>query len=395
MRRLSALLLTALVASSCLGLRPTIKQPEVPQDVTALTLAGQFSIRARTQFPPVLGLPFGGISGLTSRDAGRELYGISDARQGGRIYRFALDGVGASLRVDTLSAMSLSLAPGDNRPDHEGIVLLPDGTFAVSAEGTGVEPRLPPSINIYGRHGDFVRRLPVPAKFVPEATGPATHGARDNAGFEGLTLSPDGARLFTAAETALIQDGEAATFEAGAGTRILEYVARHGSFEPAREFVYDLEPVQKPPYAAGFFINGLVELLALNRTTLLALERGYVQNKANPAQSRNRIRLYRVSLTGATDVSPLESLKGHPEIVPVTKTLLTGSVRRPGAQPGARAEPGQFRRHGVRPAPARWAGLAPRRQRRQLQRGATDMVSALCDTVMGSDLDVSTLWSTP
>jgi hypothetical protein len=321
-RRLSIILLTAFVAASCLGLRPKIKRPELPQDVTTLTLSGQFSIRALTRFPPVMGLPFGGISGLTSRAAGREIYGISDAQQGGRIYRFGLDGAGGSLRVDTLSAVSLSMAPGDNSPDHEGIVLLPDGTFAVSAEGTGHEPRLPPSVNIYGRHGDFVRRLPVPAKFVPEQTGPATHGARDNAGFEGLTLSPDGARLFTAAETALIQDGDAATFAAGAGTRILEYVARHGTFEPAREFVYNLEPVPTPPYAAGFFINGLVELLAVNRTTLLALERGYVENKTNPAQSRNRIRLYRVSLIGATDVSPLESLKGHPEIVPVTKTLL-------------------------------------------------------------------------
>jgi hypothetical protein len=322
-RRLFAVLLPAFVAVSCLGYRPQVTHPELPQDVTALTLAGQFSIRALTRFPPVMGLPFGGISGLASRGAGTELYGISDAQQGGRIYRFSLDGVGGSLRVNTLSAVSLAMAPGDNSPDHEGIVLLPDGTFAVSAEGTGHEPRLPPSINIYGRHGDFVRRLHVPAKFVPELTGPATRGARDNAGFEGLTLSPDGARLFTAAETALTQDGAAATFEAGARTRILEYVSRRGTFEPAREFVYHLEPVPKPPYASGFVINGLVELLAVNRTTLLALERGFVENKTNPAQSRNRIRVYRVSLVGATDVSPLESLEGHPDIVPVTKTLLT------------------------------------------------------------------------
>jgi hypothetical protein len=320
-RRLFITLLTSFVALSCLGQRP-IKHPERPQDVATLTLAGQFSIRALTRFPPVIGLPFGGISGLTSRDAGREIYGISDAQLGGRIYRFALEGLGGSLRVDTLSVVSLSMAPGDTRPDHEGIVLLSDGTFAVSAEGTGREPRLPPSINIYGRHGDFVSRLPVPDPFVPEATGPATRGARGNAGFESLTLSPDGDRLFTAAETALIQDGETATFEAGARTRILEYAARRGAFEPARQFAYDLEPVQKPPATPGLYINGLVELLAVNRTTLLALERGYVANKANPAQSRNRIRLYRVDLTGATDVSQLESLRGHQEIVPVTKSLL-------------------------------------------------------------------------
>lgn len=322
MRRLSIVLLAALVAASCLGLRPTIDHPEIPRELTTLTLVGQFSIPALGRFPPVMGLPFGGISGLTTRDAGREVYGISDAPQGGRIYRFALDGIEGSPRMTTTSAASLSMAPGDDSPDHEGIALLPDGTFAVSAEGTGLEPRLPPSINIYGRHGDFVRPLPVPAKFVPEPTGSVTRGARGNAGFESLTLSPDGERLFTAAETALIQDGDPATFDAGTRTRILEYVSRRGTFEPAREFAYDLEPVQKPPFAPSASINGLVELLALNRTTLLALERGYVENAENAAQSRNRVRLYRITLIGATDVSGLESLMGHPDIVPVTKTLL-------------------------------------------------------------------------
>jgi hypothetical protein len=321
-RRVSIVLLIPLVAVACLGQRPKIQHPELPQELTTLTLVGQFSVPALTRFPPVMGLPFGGISGLTTQNAGREIYGISDARQGGRIYRFALDGLEGSFRVDALSMVSVSMAPGDNRPDPEGIALLPDGTFAVSAEGTGREPRLPPSINIYGRHGDFVSRLSVPDKFVPEPTGPATRGARGNAGFESLTLSPDGARLFTAAETALIQDGDAATSDAGAQTRILEYGLRHNTFEPAREFAYNLEPVQKTPFTPSVFINGLVELLALNRTTLLSLERGYVENTANPAQSRNRIRVYRISLTGATDVSPLESLKGHPEIVPVSKTLL-------------------------------------------------------------------------
>jgi hypothetical protein len=321
-RRLSIVFLTALAAMSCLGQHPKIPHPEVPQVFTTLTLVGQFSIRALTRFPPVMGLPFGGISGLATRNAGTEIYGISDAQQGGRIYRFALEGPVGSLRVDTLSVVSLSMAPGDNRPDHEAIVLLPNGTFAVSAEGTSREPRLPPAINIYGRHGDFVSRLLVPDKFVPEPTGPPTRGARGNAGFESLTLSPDGDRLFTAAETALVQDGDVATFEAGARTRILEYAARGGTFVPAREFAYDLEPLRNPPPTPSFYINGLVELLAVDRTTLLALERGYVENKATPAQSRNRIRLYKIDLTGATDISSLESLEGHPEVVPVKRTLL-------------------------------------------------------------------------
>lgn len=292
--------------------------------MTSLVLVGQFGIPALGRFPPVVGLQFGGISGLTTRNGGREVFGISDAPLGGRIYGFAVEDPGGSLRVTTISGVSLSMAPDDSRPDHEGIAALPDGTFAVAAEGTDGEPRLPPSINVYGRHGDFQRRLRLPDKFISEQSGPATRGARSNFGFESLTLAPDGERLFTAAETALIQDGDAATVDAGARTRILEFVARRRTFEPAREFAYDVEPLQKPPFAAGasININGLVELLAVNRTTLLALERGYVEDGKDPAQHRSVIRLFRVSLAGATDVSALESLKGRADVVPVTKTLL-------------------------------------------------------------------------
>jgi hypothetical protein len=332
-RRLFFVLVMSLAAASCLFDRPRIKHPELPRDVTSLTLVGQFSIPSLGRFPPVMGLPFGGISGLTTRDAGREIYGISDARGGGRIYRFALENPGGALRVETLSTVSLEMAPGEESPDHEGIVLLHDGTFAVSAEGTGRAPRQPASVAIYGRHGDFVHRLPIPEKFVPEPNGSATKGARGNAGFESLALSPDGERLFTTAETALLQDGEAATFEAGARTRILEFVAGHGTFEPAREFAYDLEPVPKPTFTPNSFINGLVELLALDRTTLLALERAFVENQETPELGRSYIRLYRITLTDATDISALESLKGHPEVVPVKKTLLMDLSKVQGLSP--------------------------------------------------------------
>ena len=333
MRRLITVLLTLLATTSCLGRRPPINHSDVPREVTTLTLVGQFSIPALERFPPVMGLPFGGVSGLAARNEGREIFGISDAHLGGRIYQFALENPGGALRVDTVSAVSLAMAPGDDRPDHEGLAILPDGNFAVSAEGTGREPRLPPSVYVYGRHGDFVRRLPVPDKFIPEPTGSLTKGARGNAGFESLTLSPDGDRLFTAAEMPLIQDGEVATVDAGARTRILELVARGGTYEPAREFAYDLERIITTPFTPSLQINGLVDLLALNRTTLLALERGFVEDKDKPTHGLNCIRLFRISLAGATDISKLESLNGHGEVVAVTKTLLMDLSKVEGLSP--------------------------------------------------------------
>ena len=53
------------------------------------------------------------------------------------------------------------------------------------------------------------------------------------------------------------------------------------------------------------------------------------RTRRTPTLGRCCIRLYRITLAGATDISPLESLKGHPEVVPVKKTLLMdlGSVQ--------------------------------------------------------------------
>ena len=383
-RRLSLLLLTSIVAAACLGGRPKIKHPEVPREVTTLTLAGQFSIPALGRFPPVIGSAVRWHLGAD--DQRRRPGDLWDLRRAAR-----------RPHLSVRHRRSGWIAAGDDAqpwcrcrwrrettaPTTRGSRSCRTAPSPSSAEGGAGEPRLPPSINVYGRHGDFVCRLPLPDKFVPEATGPATRGARGNAGFESLTLSPDGERLFTAAETALIQDGDRATFEAGARTRILECVARRSHVRAGREFAYDLEPVQKPPYAARPLHQRPRRAAGAEPHDAAGARARIRREQGEPgAEPQSHPRLYRVSLTGATDVSALESLKGHRGGRPGHQDAAAGSLGRPGAQPGAGAEPGQLRRHGVRPAPARRAGVAHPRQRRQLQRRATDVVSAVCDTVM-------------
>jgi hypothetical protein len=328
--RRALLCLTALALAAC-GLRPAPKPPEVPRAINKFTLIAQYSIPPLGRYPPGYGLPFGGISGITTRRQGTELFAISDAPHAGRIYRLAVDGEGPSFRVTPTALISLEGLPDRDRADDESMTFLPDGTVIVCSEGNVEEPRRPATLTQYGRDGNLMRNLPVRDRFVPEPTGPQTKGARGNAGFESLTLSPDGERLFVGVETALVQDGEPADFITGADTRILEYVPRHGNFEPAREFIYRLEPVFKPSYDPGaFLINGLSDLLAVDRTTILALERGYVEDRARPSYGLNQIRIYRISVTGATDVSGLDSIKGHSEIVPVTKTLILDLAQVPG-----------------------------------------------------------------
>lgn len=324
MRRAIVLVSLSLSAATACS-RVRVALPELAGAATpALTLAGQFSIASGQRIPAITGLPFGGISGLTQNPlVAGELFGISDAQRGGRIYRFTLRTNGSTLNVETSAPIVLEAPPGDPDPaDFEGMARLPDGGFLVASEGSTREPRRPPAIGEYGRHGEFVARLPVRERYVPDVTGPLARGARGNAGFESLALTADGRTFFTAVETALVQDGEPAGFDRGTRARILEYKQRRGRFEPAREFVYELTAVRRPAFTPGFFINGLVELLVVDGTTLLALERGYVESSADNAVNMNDIRLYRVSLAGATDVSGLESIKDRTDLVPVQKTLL-------------------------------------------------------------------------
>ena len=294
-----------------------------PQPEGGLRFAKEFDIPPGGRFPARTGLRFGGISSLARIADGRQMFGISDDREQPRAYRFAVDISGGRFTVTPIETIRLS---SDRRApaalDPEGIVVLPDGHLLVSSEGIGdKEPRIPPAILEYTRHGRFVRQLPIRPRYVPNPTGPLDRGVRPNAAFESLTITADATRLFTATETALTQDGAAATFELGTRARLLEYVKGSGSFAPAREFVYPIDAIDPVPFTPGFTIIGLTDLLALDGSELLSLERTYVENPAHADESIYRIKVFRVSLAGATDVSRVESLTGS-QATPVTKTLL-------------------------------------------------------------------------
>lgn len=333
MRR-SCGVLVLLVVLSCVRTPPAVLRPPVPGRIAALHLVGESSLPPLERFPPTIGLLFGGISGLAALSGGASLLGISDDRPGTRVYRFRVT-TAPVFAVTAIEYFPLGIpaAPPD-RLDAEGIAVLSSGRILVASEGIGSEePRVPPALVEYGPHGEFIRHLPVRDRFIPNPTGPLVRGVRANMGFESLTLAPGGRRLFTATEAALAQDGEMASFERGTRSRILEYVERRGIWLPAREFVYEVEPLQRPSFEPGQYGNGLVELLAIGDDVLLAMERTYVESADDPERGENRIRLYRVDLRGASDVSGLDSLEGAAGVVSVAKTLLLDLAGLPGLTP--------------------------------------------------------------
>lgn len=312
-----AVLGTLLTMTACAPGRPAS-----PSVGTRARVEQVFSILPHTPFPALDGAAFGGVSGLTVDPDRGELIGVSDDREDTRVFRlrvterpFSVEPVGV-IRLEHADG-----APADT--DAEGIARLPNGHLLISTEGIGTrEPRQPAVILEYSGDGRFVGQLPVPATFGSTPTGPLVHGTHSNEGFEGLTLTSDGDHLFTGAESPLAQDGPSPTFGAGGRTRLLEYVRNGDWFVPARQFAYDLEALPDVSFPPALAINGLVELIAIDATHLLALERAFVGDRSGKSNGVNRARLYRVDLTSATDVSGLESLKGHTEVVAAAKTLV-------------------------------------------------------------------------
>jgi hypothetical protein len=310
---------TLCAAAACATARP----PAVVrlQSGATFALAGHFALPPLSRYPPVLGVAVGGLSGLAPTGQPGEFIAISDDRVGSRAFRIRLAGEGAAFTAQVFDTITLQGGGTVPELDAEGIAVLSRGRMYVSSEGIGHrEPRVPPAIVQYTVSGAFVRTLVVRDRYVPNATGPLTHGVRPNFGFEALTVAPGQQRLFTASETALVQDGEPVTFDSGTMARLLEYRADGDLFEPAREFIYPIAPMDKVDFQASLSVVGLVELLALTETELLALERTYIEEAGGTGRGINRARIFHVSIDGASDVSQVESLKGATGLTPLRKT---------------------------------------------------------------------------
>jgi hypothetical protein len=108
----------------------------------------------------------------------------------------------------------------------------------------------------------------------------------------------------------------------GGPGRLIELVDEAGDWLPRREWVYPLEPTVMRP---GEEIcddgeNGLTDLLALDDTHLLAIERACLL-RPGVEGARVASRIYAVDVTGADDVSPASG--GAVDAArPVTKSLL-------------------------------------------------------------------------
>ncbi len=323
---LGSLLLTLI---SCTQEQPSTSSNVIPQNpqIAEITPNPSVEFIGEARLPTGLiyeNTEFGGLSGITydanSQKYSQKYYAISDdrsqkapARFYGLKIHFNPVRVLPEITVTTLSNEAQeNFAPGTLDP--EGIALTNQNTVWILSEGDR-RGQIPPWIKEFSLTGEHIKTLPLPEKYIPDVQN--NKGIRDNLSLESLTITPDNQWLFTATENALIQDGITATLTQGSPSRILQYNLLTG--KPAKEFLYVTEPVAnapKPP--ESLHTNGLVELLALDETNLLSLERSYSNGVGNT------ILLFEVSLANASDIQTIDSLSSVDisQIRPAEKRLL-------------------------------------------------------------------------
>ncbi len=275
----------------------------------------------------------GGLSSLTYDSARGVYYALSDDQGTGftptsspaRFYTLSIDVSDGVLDPGDVQVLAVTTFLGpDGQPfpalslDPEGLTLTPHDTLVLTSEGISTRP-IAPFVREFDLSGQQLAELPVPGYFAPTPTS----GVRFNLGFEAAAVAPNGQQLFVGTENALVQDGLAATTANGSPARILRYHLGHDGSD--REYVYPTDPVAAP--STIFTVNGLVELLPLNNEFLLAMERSF------SVGAGNTIRIYRLALPGATDVSGVADIHDVPGLRPARKSLLLQLPSTIGGQP--------------------------------------------------------------
>ena len=281
--------------------------------------------------------PVGGLSGIVYDRPRDRFYALSDDRSAlspARFYtlKLNLDRADASApAIDTIDIESITtLKAEDGSPyppdslDPEGIALSPRNTIFIASEGVAATGATPFIDEFDLETGQWQRRLPIPARFLPEKIetedGVFTKGVQSNLGFEALTINPVGRaapmvepfRLFAATESALSQDLNTDSTDLSIRNRFLHYLIGEDQTTLISEHLYLLSPD-----TIGTVYSGLSEILVLDQGGhFLGLERSFGLQGFNA-------KLYQLASGSATDVSAIPAIKGDlGDIRPIQKQLL-------------------------------------------------------------------------
>ena len=325
--RLGSMLLVSAIA--LLILITSCASPVLAQERIFLGISLDFLGEYQLPKMNFLDTPVGGLSAITYDRRRDRFYALSDDPSQfapARFYTLKLtlnstdsEKIGIQ-KIDIESVTFLTDKDSKTYPKGtiapEGIALTPQKTVFISS---GVAPAVQEfDIN----SGQMLQSIPIPERYFPDAANEKerTKGIQDNSAFKSLTFNPTGTiptsgepiRLFTATESALVQDLDPPSEEKGTKSRFLHYLIGYGPPVLISEYFYPLDPTP-----TGAISNDLVELLAVDQGGhFLSLERSKGSLGFNG-------RIFQMATGGATDTSRIASLKGSLNgIKPIQKKLL-------------------------------------------------------------------------
>ncbi len=311
------------MAAACQATRPAVR-PTDPGRATSWNNVRAFDLVAQHVFDKGA---LSGVSGLAYDARAGVWIAVSDSRLAAQWFHMRFRLAPGRVMVDVFDPVR-AVAPAHADAwwaDFEAVAVLPNGNLLITSEGD-VEGgmRVPAALWQYDRQGHYVSSMKVPEKFLPDAAGRPRRGLRDNNGFEGLAVDPVSSRLWAVSEVPLWQDDDVAGFERGARARILELSIADDAARVTRELVYPIEAVGRVPNqppGAEVVDQGVSDLTLLPGGVLVALERAFVRDQTT-GWSTNVVRVFRIDLDEADDVSGVESLRDAPSATPVRKRLL-------------------------------------------------------------------------
>ncbi len=290
----------------------------------SLELIDQYEIPEATYQDTVVG----GLSAIAYNRQQDLFYVLSDDRSQvspARFYTFKLkvkQTDDAQIKIDSFEPEAVTILSDESGQyqqgsiDPEGIAISPRNTVFISSEGNPTKDVKPFIAEFELQTGKKLLDLRLPKRYFASEESP-DRGIQENLAFESLTISRTGPpqdpfRVFTATESALIQD-ESLETEERTRVRFLHYTINPvGDPVLLAEHLYLLEPAP-----VEVISNGLTELLALQTEGyFLSLERTFGFAGAGA-------KIFEVVIGNATDTTNIASLKGNiSQVQPLRKKLL-------------------------------------------------------------------------
>ena len=266
----------------------------------------------------------GGFSGITYNPQEDLYYIISDDRSyfsPARFYTVKIDINENKIKdIEIKNVTYLKDEKRNNYPlnttDTEGIAFSPNKTLFISSEGLANQ-EIPPFIQEFDLEGNLLKIVRIPERYIPKIE--EKKGIDNNLGFESLTVKANGFmtqepfRLFTATESALVQDIDLENPETFNRSRLMHYVINpFGEPILVAEHLYIMD---NPSF--GTASHGIVDLFALPKEGyLLSVERSF-------GMKGYGVKIFQIVMANANDISSQKSLAGNIEnISPIRKKLL-------------------------------------------------------------------------